>query len=93
MEIKAKIPFRGKLRVMYSNESGLLRAMDFATNATDAEIIDRISAPNTGNKPGSQKAGDELEALRDEAKALGIKSPHLMKQKTLIAKIKAAKGE
>lgn len=42
---------------------------------------------NTGDNTGDN-TGEELEALKEKAKGLGIKNVHNMKKETLIAKIK-----
>ena len=59
----------------------------------DGNVIE-VENPNTFNifvRDGFEKVEedelDELEALRNKAKEMGIKSTHTMKQETLIEKI------
>jgi|GEM_PF-6186396 hypothetical protein len=93
MKIKAKIPFKNQIRVIYADDAGRLRHRDFPRDAADAEIIAGLAVGIDAGAAGPGKADTGIDALRREAKALGIKSPHMMKKETLIAKIKAAKGE
>lgn len=48
---------------------------------------DKNTGDNTGNNTGDN-TGEELEALKEKTKGLGIKNVHNMKKETLIAKIK-----
>lgn len=52
-----------------------------------AENAEPSADKNTGDNIGDN-TGEELEALKEKAKGLGIKNVHNMKKETLIAKIK-----
>lgn len=52
-----------------------------------AENAEPSADKNTGDNTGDN-TGEELEALKEKAKGLGIKNVHNMKKETLIAKIK-----
>lgn len=52
-----------------------------------AENAESSADKNTGDNTGDN-TGEELEALKEKAKGLGIKNVHNMKKETLIAKIK-----
>ncbi|MFU2362279.1 MAG: hypothetical protein ACM67R_00655 [Clostridiales bacterium] len=52
-----------------------------------AENAEPSADKNTGDNTGDN-TGEELEALKEKAKGLGIKNVHNMKKDTLIAKIK-----
>lgn len=57
-------------------------------SAENAEpSADKNTGDNTGDNIGDN-TGEELEALKEKAKGLGIKNVHNMKKETLIAKIK-----
>ena len=56
-----------------------------------AENAEPSADKNTGDNIGDNtrdNTGEELEALKEKAKGLGIKNVHNMKKETLIAKIK-----
>lgn len=57
-------------------------------SAENAEpSADKNTGDNIGDNTGDN-TGEELEALKEKAKGLGIKNVHNMKKETLIAKIK-----
>lgn len=62
---------------------------NYKKDATEysAENAEPSADKNTGDNTGDN-TGEELEALKEKAKGLGIKNVHNMKKETLIAKIK-----
>ena len=63
-----------------------------AENVDNAEpSADKNTDDNTGDNNGDN-SDEELEALKEKAKGLGIKNVHNMKKETLIAKIEEAEA-
>lgn len=61
-------------------------AAEYSTENAEPSA-DKNTGDNTGDNIGDN-TGEELEALKEKAKGLGIKNVHNMKKETLIAKIK-----
>lgn len=65
-------------------------AAEYSTENAEPSA-DKNTGDNTGDNIGDNtgdNTGEELEALKEKAKGLGIKNVHNMKKETLIAKIK-----
>lgn len=63
-----------------------------AENVDNAEpSADKNTGDNTGDNNGDN-SDEELKALKEKAKGLGIKNVHNMKKETLIAKIEEAEA-
>lgn len=61
-------------------------AAEYSTENAEPSA-DKNTGDNIGDNTGDN-TGEELEALKEKAKGLGIKNVHNMKKETLIAKIK-----
>lgn len=68
----------------YINEEAVIDEKQYKENEKYVEVIEEIEETKTED--------EELEALKEKAKKLGIKNAHNMKKETLIAKIEKAKA-